>query len=423
MSTYKLVVTGEVLPGFETDEVKTKVALMFKLQDKPVQLAALFSGKNVVVKRKMLDDQAQAYLKAIQGAGLSCELVAEVAEFVEAPVEPPEAPKLSSVEKFDEHVAAPGPDAGIKPAPERVSSNKPSSDLRNEPAPISADESTLLDALAQTEEPVSNNSNEPSGYDPYQQPESDLGVPSEVVDIGLCDEPKKLSAGAGLVWLKEGFQYFKANPWVWIGVTIIFWLMVVVTSIIPLLSLVTTLLMPVFTASFMLACYELHQGEKFGIGELFSGFKNNLGSLLGIGVVYLLGSIVILVGVMAGGFFLMGASMSMSNPENMVEGAGFAMFMILILVGLALMIPLMMAYWFAPALVAIHGVPVFQAMKLSFRGCIKNTVPFLLYGIVAFILMIVATIPIGLGWLIFSPLLFGSMFSGYRQIFTDMKML
>jgi len=407
MSTYKLVVTGEVLSGFETDEVKAKIGVMFKLQDKPVQLAALFSGKKIVVKRKMPDDQAQAYLRAIQGAGLSCELVLEAEAVAGAP--------------STDAIVAPEPAPEASVTSESVSENVPL--MTEESAPISADESALIDALAQTEDPLADQSNQSADYNPYQQPESDLDVPSVAGEIGLCDEPKRLSAGAGFSWIKEGFQYFKANPWVWIGITIIFWLMVIVTSAIPLVSLVTSLLMPVFTASFMLACYELHQGEKFGVGEIFSGFKNNVGALFGVGAVYLLGSILILVAVMAGGFTLMGASMSMLNPETMMEGVGFAVFMILILIGLALMIPLMMAYWFAPALVAIHGVPVFKAMKMSFRGCVRNIVPFLLYGIVAFILMILATIPLGLGWLVFSPLLFGSMFSSYRQIFTDTEML
>lgn len=39
-------------------------------------------------------------------------------------------------------------------------------------------------------------------------------------------------------------------------------------------------------------------------------------------------------------------------------------------------IPFMMAIWFAPALIAINDVPVIEAMKLSFKGCLKNMVPF-----------------------------------------------
>ena len=67
---------------------------------------------------------------------------------------------------------------------------------------------------------------------------------------------------------------------------------------------------------------------------------------------------------------------------------------------LALMVPLVAAYWFAPALVMIHDMPPIDAMKASFFGCLRNVVPFLLYGIVMLVGAFVAALPLGLGFLI-----------------------
>jgi MFS family permease len=52
------------------------------------------------------------------------------------------------------------------------------------------------------------------------------------------------------------------------------------------------------------------------------------------------------------------------------------------LVALALMVPLAMFYWFAPALVVFHGMAPLAAMRASFFGCLANIVPSLVYGVV-----------------------------------------
>jgi uncharacterized membrane protein len=77
----------------------------------------------------------------------------------------------------------------------------------------------------------------------------------------------------------------------------------------------------------------------------------------------------------------------------------------------------MMAIWFAPILVALNDMSAVAAMKRSFSGCLRNVLPFLVYGIVMFILAIIATIPIGLGWLLLMPTLICATYVSYREIF------
>jgi uncharacterized membrane protein len=88
-----------------------------------------------------------------------------------------------------------------------------------------------------------------------------------------------------------------------------------------------------------------------------------------------------------------------------------------VLVILALMIPLIMAYWFAPALAMLDGLGPIAAMKLSFVGCVKNVLPFLIYGLIALVLIVVGMIPFLLGLLVVSPLLIASLYVSYREIF------
>ena len=45
--------------------------------------------------------------------------------------------------------------------------------------------------------------------------------------------------------------------------------------------------------------------------------------------------------------------------------------------------------------------------------------PFLLYGVIGLGLIIVASIPLGLGWFILGPLLYATVYSSYCDIFED----
>jgi len=64
-----------------------------------------------------------------------------------------------------------------------------------------------------------------------------------------------------------------------------------------------------------------------------------------------------------------------------------------------------------------HDLGAVEAMKQSFTGCLRNIVPFLVYGIIGFLLAIVASIPLGLGWLVLAPVLAASIYTGYRNIY------
>jgi uncharacterized membrane protein len=58
-----------------------------------------------------------------------------------------------------------------------------------------------------------------------------------------------------------------------------------------------------------------------------------------------------------------------------------------------------------------------DAMKMSFAACLKNMLPFLLYGVIFFGLAIVATVPLLLGWLALGPVISITVYTAYRDIF------
>jgi uncharacterized membrane protein len=76
-----------------------------------------------------------------------------------------------------------------------------------------------------------------------------------------------------------------------------------------------------------------------------------------------------------------------------------------------------MAMWFAPALVMLQDQSAPRAIGQSFKGCLKNMVPFLVYGIIVFFLGILTALTLGLGALVLGPVLLCSVYVAYRDIY------
>ena len=235
-------------------------------------------------------------------------------------------------------------------------------------------------------------------------------------------EPRATNAGAGIDWIGAGWRLFAQAPLMWIVSLLLIIVIAVVAGIIPVLgSLAFQVAQPVFHAGFIWACRSLETGGEFEIEHVFAGFKRNFANLIIVGLLFLAGSVVLLlVFAVFAGFGMIMAFMTGGTddilPALMASGASIALGTLVIL---ALMIPLAMAYWFAPALVMMHDMAPVASMKESFRGCLRNIVPFLVYGFVMMVLFFVACIPFGLGLLVWFPVFISSNYVAYRAIFTE----
>lgn len=256
---------------------------------------------------------------------------------------------------------------------------------------------------------------------PYAAPQSDV-TPPRSDDADALTGPHGVPAGHGWQWIAGGWGHFKQNPLAWIGAVVVWVVLMMVVSLVPLLgSLAVNLLTPVLTAGFMLGAHEQRQGGSFELRHLFAGFSRNPGSLILVGVLYLVGMIGVfmVVGMTVGGavFAMAGGMQGGASDAEVAAMLLQGPMLLAFLIAMALMFPLMMAYWFAPALVALEDVKPLRAMGLSFRACLKNVLPFLIYSLIALVLMIVAMIPIGLGLLVLVPVMLAAMYVSYRDIF------
>jgi hypothetical protein len=231
---------------------------------------------------------------------------------------------------------------------------------------------------------------------------------------------RTLAPERGWRWIVEGFELFRREPGPWIALIVVAALIFIGLSLVPFLgSLVAMVLAPVFAAGFVIACREQVEGRGVQVGQLFAGFREHFGPLVTVGLLYLGATIAIalVVGLAtgAGMWTLLGSG---ETGPGQVAGAGLTIALAFLLM-MALLVPVFMALWFAPPLVVFHGQSAAQAMKASFVACLKNIVPFLVYGVLTFLLAILASIPFGLGWLVLGPVLAGSLYAGYRDIFFE----
>jgi uncharacterized membrane protein len=202
-------------------------------------------------------------------------------------------------------------------------------------------------------------------------------------------------------------------------------IIMVMLSFVPVLgSLATTLLAPVFAGGVLAGCRAQDRGGEIRIEHLFGGFSDRLGPLMIVGLLYLVGTFAIVV-LVGGSLF---AAVGMTGIGALLTGdpmqAGVAALAALgigalfaVLLGLLLGIPLMMAFWFAPALVALRNDEPLAATKASFDACLRNMLPMLVYSLLGLVFAIVASIPLGLGWLVLAPVFAASIYASYKDIF------
>lgn len=227
---------------------------------------------------------------------------------------------------------------------------------------------------------------------------------------------RTVASGRGWDWIVEGFALFRKQPGLWILTALVLGVVFIVISMIPVLgSLANALLFPIFGGGLMLACRDLDQSGKFELADLLAGFKQKTGDLVMVGAFNLLGWVVIFFAV----FTVVGGGVFMGVMRGGAPGAGIsiASMLIALLLVAGLSLPLYMATWFAPALIMLGGLAPMTALKASFFACLRNWIPFLVYGIVLFVLCLIAAIPAGLGYLVLIPVLIASVYTAYRDIF------
>ncbi len=190
-------------------------------------------------------------------------------------------------------------------------------------------------------------------------------------------------ASAGLQWVKLGVKTFFRQPLAMSGLFFMFMATVSVLSLVPLLgTIISLLLVPVATLGLMAATREATQGRFPMPSTLISGLRGKPAqtrNMLILGAMYAAGLLLVL-----GAAMLFAGDAPPLDPnagEVSAEMVRASLANQGLLAGLVVYLPVVMAFWHAPALVHWHGVSPGKSLFFSFMACWGNKGAMLFYGL------------------------------------------
>ena len=213
-------------------------------------------------------------------------------------------------------------------------------------------------------------------------------------------QPRRVRIGRGWGWLYGGFGLCNRGMGVSVGICLFSVVLSMASGIVPGGSLLYQLFSMVFAAGSLAVAHRAHTAGYISFNDYFEGFRQQMGPLVLVAVINM-------------------ALDNLIHFEELVEvDPTYALRLLLwVLVVIALIIPVMMAVMFAPALVFFHQVAPWSAMKLSFRACLRNFWVLSWWGILATVLMFCGFLMLLIGLLVVLPVMWYSSYLAYRDIF------
>jgi hypothetical protein len=207
------------------------------------------------------------------------------------------------------------------------------------------------------------------------------GVPREFVFT-------RYPARQGLVWLAAAYSMFKAQRLPWVLLVLGYFLVLLMLRALPFIGpYAMTVMKPVFAVGLLAAAWTQERGGTPALGQLFSGFRTNLMALVVIGMFFAVGVTfaVFASSLVDGGKLLdvMANAGSMSE-EQLTESFADRSLQLGMAFSALLSIPIVIATWWAPALVVFQDARSFAALAASLRAALANWKALFVYGIGVF---------------------------------------
>jgi len=235
------------------------------------------------------------------------------------------------------------------------------------------------------------------------------------------DVPRKVAASQGFQWVAAGFRLYRKAPLLLSAAFGLLFGVVMALGLSPVVGgSLSELASPLMVAGFMAAYRALDRGNELELPQFLAGVQGPLIPLMTVGAVQLLGALLIGKIMLSMGFDPQ-AVMALAQDKNATPEAMQAMMsqaMPALLTGLALFTPLIMATWFAPALILFGGARPATALGVSLKAVTRNWAAMLTNSLaLGLLLFFAALIPLLLGMLVAMPVLFGSLYASYQAIF------
>jgi hypothetical protein len=189
-------------------------------------------------------------------------------------------------------------------------------------------------------------------------------------------------AGTGMRWLVEGGRLLRRQPLGLPAMVVVYLMMLLVPSIIPLVGLAISGVLSPFASVGLMQCFrEAAQGRAPNPAQFAQPFRDDKQriNLLRLGLVN--AGLLIVVAVLAS--VIAPQPETASAPQSIEE-----LPLQSLLVQLLLYTPVLVLMWFAPLLAGWHGMTPAKAMFGSAVACLRNMGALALYGVGALVLTV-----------------------------------
>lgn len=205
-----------------------------------------------------------------------------------------------------------------------------------------------------------------------------------------------LGANDAWRWIVSGWQTFMKNPAMLVLLALIYIVSLFVLNLLPVVgALVAALLTPVLIGGLLHGVREVEEGRELAPRHLFQGFQDQ-SRLVQLA---LLGLVSLAVTMLQKGV------MASAVPQGLAA-----------LVGLLLSLVAACALLYGLPLVMFDNRQAIDAVPASLRACLGQPLAVGVFLVLGLLLIILAMIPLGLGLLVYLPVMVGAMHASYRQM-------
>ncbi len=195
-------------------------------------------------------------------------------------------------------------------------------------------------------------------------------------------------ARQGLVWLASAYAMFRAYRVQWVLLVLGYFFVLLLVRVVPFIGpYAMTLMKPVFAVGLLAAAWTQERGGMPTFRLLFQGFRTNLFALLAIGVFFVAGITIAVFGsalVDGGKLVEIVSSGKPMSEEQLAEALSERRVQLAMLFAVLLALPVLIATWWAPALVVFQDAKAGAALAASLRAALANWSALAMYGIGVF---------------------------------------
>jgi hypothetical protein len=198
---------------------------------------------------------------------------------------------------------------------------------------------------------------------------------------------ERYPARRGAQWLRDAYAMLSAHRVAWLLLLVLYYFVFTAIELIPQIGRhVAFALKPVFDVGFLAAAWAQERGERPRPSLLFRGFRSNLGVLVTLGIVLVLGiSMAVLATALVDGGALLNVLEQKVPPDD--PNLPIGRMQLAMLFGVLCAVPLLLALWFAPALVVFQDCGTIRALATSFAAATANWRPIATYAMLVTVLL------------------------------------